>query len=311
MTTKNIDDLSAAGALAGTDKGVVAQGDAVLKRTTLTAIRDFIAGTLAAVATSGAKADVGLGNVQNVLHNFTATTDPSASNDNGNGYSIGSFWLNQNTGDMWRARDVSAGAAKWARLDSADFYGYVANRWYWLAQNVTHAVGAALSTGTTYLCPFVFKQRATLSDLGIRVTTAAAGGNLQLALYKSLAATGLPGTLIDNTASLSTTSATVVSGALGSNQTLESGLYWAALAVDATADSGGAKCLGMSLTQTGFGVLIGSDSLADLSVGNTQSNQGVTAPDTFGSWSDLTGASFTFGSNNKIPIIAAQIASVP
>jgi hypothetical protein len=66
MTTKTIDDLSAAGALAGTDKAVVAQGDAVLKRTTLTAIRNFIAGTLAAVATSGAKADVGLGNVPNV-----------------------------------------------------------------------------------------------------------------------------------------------------------------------------------------------------------------------------------------------------
>jgi hypothetical protein len=66
MTTKNIDDLSAAAALGGADKSVVAQGDAVLKRTTLTAIRNFIAGTLAAVATSGAKADVGLGNVPNV-----------------------------------------------------------------------------------------------------------------------------------------------------------------------------------------------------------------------------------------------------
>ena len=66
MTTKNIDNLSAAAALAGTDKSVVAQGDAVLKRTTLTAIRNFIVGTLAAVATSGAKADIGLGNVPNV-----------------------------------------------------------------------------------------------------------------------------------------------------------------------------------------------------------------------------------------------------
>jgi hypothetical protein len=66
MTTKNIDDLSAAAALAGADKTVVAQGDAVLKRTTLTTIRNWVVGTLAAVATSGAKADVGLGNVPNV-----------------------------------------------------------------------------------------------------------------------------------------------------------------------------------------------------------------------------------------------------
>jgi hypothetical protein len=61
MTTKNIDDLSAAGALAGTDKAMLAQGDAQLRRTTLTAIRDWLAGTLAAVAGSGSAADLSSG----------------------------------------------------------------------------------------------------------------------------------------------------------------------------------------------------------------------------------------------------------
>ncbi len=67
MTVKNIDQLGAAGSLAGTDKTMLAQGDALLKRTTLSAIYSWIVGQLelAAVATSGAKADVGLGNVDN------------------------------------------------------------------------------------------------------------------------------------------------------------------------------------------------------------------------------------------------------
>jgi hypothetical protein len=97
MTTKNIDQLDAAGALAGTDKTAVAQGTAQLKRTTLTAIRDWIVGTLAAVATSGAasdisglaavatsgsKADVGLGSVPNVdatnAANISSGTLPDA-----------------------------------------------------------------------------------------------------------------------------------------------------------------------------------------------------------------------------------------
>jgi hypothetical protein len=43
MTTKNIDALSAAAALAGADKSVVAQGDAVLKRTTLAKIASLLA----------------------------------------------------------------------------------------------------------------------------------------------------------------------------------------------------------------------------------------------------------------------------
>jgi hypothetical protein len=61
MTTKHIDDLSTAGALAGADKAMLAQGDAQLKRTTLTAIRDWLAGTLAAVAGSGSAADLSTG----------------------------------------------------------------------------------------------------------------------------------------------------------------------------------------------------------------------------------------------------------
>jgi hypothetical protein len=46
MTTKTIDDLTAAAALAGTDKSVVAQGDAVLKRTTLAKIAALLAPTV-------------------------------------------------------------------------------------------------------------------------------------------------------------------------------------------------------------------------------------------------------------------------
>jgi hypothetical protein len=97
MTTKNVDQLGAAGAIAATDKAVVAQGSAQLKRTTLQAIRDWIVGTLAAVATSGSasdisglaavatsgsKADVGLGNVPNVdatnAANISSGTLPDA-----------------------------------------------------------------------------------------------------------------------------------------------------------------------------------------------------------------------------------------
>jgi hypothetical protein len=61
MTTKNIDDLSAAGSLADADKAMLAQGSAQLKRTTLGAIKGFIAAALAAVASSGSAADLDSG----------------------------------------------------------------------------------------------------------------------------------------------------------------------------------------------------------------------------------------------------------
>jgi hypothetical protein len=129
MTTKNIDDLSAAAALTGTDKSVVAQADAVLKRTTLTAIRNWIAGTLAAVATSGSKADVGLGNVANIKHDFAATAPPTVNNDSGEGYSVGSLKVWPAAGRAWRADSVTAGAAIWTELGNYAVPRLVANRY--------------------------------------------------------------------------------------------------------------------------------------------------------------------------------------
>ncbi len=82
MTVKNIDQLGAAGSLAGTDKTMVAQGDALLKRMTLSAIYSWIVGQLglAAVATSGSAADLGAGTLADArLSSNVARRDQSNS----------------------------------------------------------------------------------------------------------------------------------------------------------------------------------------------------------------------------------------
>ena len=47
-------------------------------------------------------------------NNTTATTDPGVSNDNTQGYFVGSLWVNTTNGRVWIAQAVATGAAAWA-----------------------------------------------------------------------------------------------------------------------------------------------------------------------------------------------------
>lgn len=50
-----------------------------------------------------------------ILNNFTATTNPTVNDDTGDGYSVGSVWINVNDNTAFVALDVSLGAAVWAQ----------------------------------------------------------------------------------------------------------------------------------------------------------------------------------------------------
>lgn len=63
------------------------------------------------------KAQVGLGNVQNTKVNYTATVEPTMTDDSSSGYSVGSVWINVSTAMTYHCLDSTAGAAVWRRLD--------------------------------------------------------------------------------------------------------------------------------------------------------------------------------------------------
>ena len=51
-------------------------------------------------------------------HNFAATVDPTASNDDTEGYTVGSRWVNLTNDSHWVLVDSSTGAAIWRRTDN-------------------------------------------------------------------------------------------------------------------------------------------------------------------------------------------------
>ena len=63
-----------------------------------------------------ARTNLNLTGLANALANMTATTNPSVTSDNTQGYSIGSTWFNTTTNGMYVATNVSTGAAVWLQI---------------------------------------------------------------------------------------------------------------------------------------------------------------------------------------------------
>jgi hypothetical protein len=65
---------------------------------------------------SAARANLNLTGLANALSNMTATTNPTVSSDNTQGYSIGSTWFNTTTNALFIASKVTTGAAVWLQI---------------------------------------------------------------------------------------------------------------------------------------------------------------------------------------------------
>jgi len=62
------------------------------------------------------KEEIGLGNLENILNNYTATLAPTVTDDENAGYQAGSEWLDVSTGDKWVLVTATAGSAAWERV---------------------------------------------------------------------------------------------------------------------------------------------------------------------------------------------------
>ena len=237
---------------------------------------------------------------------LNAAADPTVNNDSTQAYQIGSLWQNANTGRVFVARSVAAGAAVWTNLELSDFPSYIANNWYVQEGLPGFNIGANPGTGSIRLYPGYIKQRITINALGNRVTVLSAGGNFQVAVYANNAATNKPtGNPLASTTSLSTASVASVNAAVSVQ--LEPGLYWWASNCD------NATATFSSLAPTGnASALIGDptqSSIASSGVGLL----GYSVVQTFGTWPDLTSGSFTaiVSGTATVPMVQFKVGSIP
>lgn len=168
---------------------------------------------------------------------------------------------------------------------------FIAGNWYPTVRSSLGA-GSALANGTAKFHPFFLPRRVTISDIGTRGTTAGgAGNNVQFAIYAANLSTGRPtGSELGKTASISTNGVTgQVSAALaGGNITLLPGIYFFGVNSDNTTNVMQVNAATMNFTS-----LFGSATFTNLASAAAVVNLHVSTSLTFGTWGDLTSASWT------------------
>lgn len=181
-----------------------------------------------------------------------------------------------------------------------------AGNWY-LSSLAGYGAGTAPNSTTLRVRPFLLREAVTVDQLAVFVSTLSVGGNVQLALYNSISATNpLPGLLVDKTASLSTTTATSVSGAFGANHSLQPGTYWTAQQHD-NATSACSSDLSLLCSS-----IAGNATLTSLLQTGTLALAGFAITNTFGSWpSDLTSATLQPTNTGTQAAVAFHVLSVP
>lgn len=181
---------------------------------------------------------------------------------------------------------------------------YVANRHY-LPFGVT-VTTSVVAPGANSIR--LFKARVLqdcVVDLAfMRVIAAQAGQNVQAAVYNDDTTTGYPGTLVANSASMSTASAGAVSAALAATLYADR-FYWFASCCDhATPTFNSQLVAAMNLGSAVIGgVSSPGNAIAGVPVG-------LSFAGAFGAWPDLTGQSFTEIGTASIPIVGFRVASL-
>lgn len=127
-----------------------------------------------------ARANLNLTGLANALSNMTATTNPTVSSDNTQGYSIGSTWFNTTTDALFIASDVSTGAAVWLQIpptfvDLTSAQSIAGNKTFTGNTAVTNAgvstpTIVATASSSSGVALRSFNNQSTDAALSIRVT---------------------------------------------------------------------------------------------------------------------------------------------
>jgi hypothetical protein len=235
------------------------------------------------------------------LDNTTVT-----SGSYGDATHVASFTVGK-TGRLTAAANVAitgSGAAQ-------TYPGYVVGNYYlpFASGLSTAANGSALGViGSTYCSFGVIPTAITIDSLTGRITTTSSSNNIQLGIYTN-GSWGRPATLVINTGNLSTTTATVVTGAVASTP-LTAGPYWFCVQADNTV----VGVVSYSGSNTGGGAIIGDPTVSNIVVG-TPITSFISTTGTFGTWPNFTNATtptaFSVVAGTKAPMVGLHIASVP
>lgn len=187
---------------------------------------------------------------------------------------------------------------------SASNSNWQASNWYPSIPQADSA-GVNISTTVTEWVPVYFDRSVTIGNLGVRITTSSAAGNIQLSVYAS-GTNGLPtGSALCTTASISTGSTGSFSSAC-SAAISGPARVWLGMQVD------NATALVLSATRSPANAIIGASSQVNLSGSTTNGGtEYKTTGGTFGTWPTNPTISQAGTTAAVVPNIQFSLTSVP
>lgn len=194
---------------------------------------------------------------------------------------------------------------------------YVAGRYY-LPSGLSTPFQSGSNGANSIRCTTAyFRGQAHLDVLGVSVAVTAASGNVQAAIYAINAATGLPtGTALATTGNLSTAAQNAVTGTVNGGTPVLLGsainaytLYAFCTNMDATAGPT-AQINATQNNAANISADLGASTATLAAAGNQAGLGSWSVSQAFGTWPDLTAASFT-ANNFGGPVLIMHFSSVP
>lgn len=227
-------------------------------------------------------------------------------------YSIGTSGVGVTTLTAGTNITLSSGATCTASctISAPSNVSYVANNFYFgQDQNSGGLAATVMSSTVTVWTPIFIGQPITISELGMKLTTASAGGNFQLAIYANSTSNLPTGAVLGKTTSISTTSTGILKAALVSNVSITTaGVYW----IGAQSDNSVMAFAGQGANTTMSGFLVGVSTYTDLFNGSAANAQiWSTTGTTFATWPTNPTVTQASASNVNIGIPFFKVASIP
>jgi len=186
-TTGNLILSSTSGNISANNKRIINVGDAV--GVTDVVNKQTLTGTIAGeIGVSIQAYDV---NIVTVKNNYVAVVPPTVNEDSGDGYEVGSIWVDTATEKVYMLLDPTVAAANWIETTNSftpSSTDALTNKTINTASNTITVVEADISDLQAYILAggVTYEQLDTNSDVGTGVGQLAIGNHLHTGLYQPL-----------------------------------------------------------------------------------------------------------------------------
>lgn len=184
-------------------------------------------------------------------------------------------------------KNVKAKTSDVTKLNATKLRKVASGKYFSPYRAHTDQAGSAIPINTMRAVPFTIDEAATITELCFRISTAAATGKAQVAVYSTDSNGNPTGTPVAYVIDVALASVGMGIGILSTAVTLQPGMYWFVICGDANAGTAVFRAPGPNMYLSLYGSVNASV------VASAGPPTSLSKGQTYGSWPDVTGFTWT------------------